>query len=277
MSEALVLVLTAVPISLGIALGYRLGLRRLALLGGPIAAAWGVGGYVVSAGLAGGWFQPFGLLTSIIAGIAASAAIWAAVTLLGGAIARRSRPAGSGLRRCRLDRAAGAAIGGAGGLFVGACVWLVLFLVEGLMVSPEPKEDAVGALGGTTWMRSLSRTANRGFVRHLPVVGSLGDELEATVIILNSDLHAQRELARKRGLDGLAELPSFKAIVENQRILDEIDSAGRGDLPALYRLQRNPLILAFFAEEKVQEAIAGLRPSVLAREIEAIEASGEGR
>jgi hypothetical protein len=56
--------------------------------------------------------------------------------------------------------------------------------------------------------------------------------------------------------------------------MQQLETFEPGDFATLYDLQKNPLILAFFAEERVQELITDLRPSVLAREIEEIAASG---
>lgn len=283
MNEVLVFLLTLIPVSIGGFLGYRHGFGRLAFLGGSVAVAWGVGLLVVTTGLTRGWFQPFGLLTPIALGGLGASAAWLAVRRLVAAVKRhRSRRDGAPGRPVmtgsRLHRLTGAALGGACGLFIGAGVWLLLFLVDGLAA---PGRSAAPAARSppreTTWTRSLFRTANRGFVRHLPLVGSLSDEVEAMVIIVNSDARVRAKLARRHGLERLAELPSFHAIIDDRGVLQEMDSVGQGDLSALYGLQRNPLIVAFFKEPAVQKTMADLRPSILAREIEAMEAVREGK
>lgn len=283
MNEVLVIVLTAIPVGAGGVLGYRLGLLRLVRAGTPIVGAWGLGWYVASTGLSQAWFRPFGLSTPIVVGTLASVALWLVLRKIVAIFSPQSaspdgrRPATP--RHGPLNGLCGATLGGVCGLLIAASVWLLLFLLEGLMAPPETMQAAAmqARSGKTTWARSLLRTANRGFVRHLPVIGSVGDEVEAVVILLNSDRRACEKLARKHDLARLVELPSFRAIAEDPLVLEELESVRNGDLSALYRLQKNPLILRFFEEKDVQKAIAGLSASSLARELEAIEAAEEIR
>ncbi len=283
MNEVLVIVLTSIPVCAGGVLGYRLGLLRLVRAGTPIVGAWGLGWYFASTGLSQAWFRPFGLSTPIVIGALASVAGWLVLRRLVAVLALKStgpegrRPATP--RHGPLNGFCGATLGGACGLLIAASAWLLLFLLEGLMAPPETMQAAAihAQARKTTWARSLLRTANRGFVRHLPVIGSLGDEVEAVVILLNSDRRACEKLASRHDLARLVELPSFRAIAEDPHVLEELESVRNGDLSALYRLQKNPLILRFFKEKEVQKAIAGLSASSLARELEAIEAAEEIR
>ena len=283
MSEALSLMLVIGSIAGAGALGYRMGFRRVARLGIPIVVAWGVAWSLASAGVSHGWFQPLGLLTPVALGLVGGAATWVAIRLVHRLLAKPVQEIRPYAARPRLDPILGATAGGAFGILLGASLGLLVMLGDGLMGTGAPAKRVVaaGALSSETsesdaaaWIRSLVRTANRGVVRHLPFVGSLSDEVEAVVIILNSDDQARETVARRRELDTLAELPTFRAIVEDRRIMQQLETFEPGDFATLYDLQKNPLILAFFAEERVQELITDLRLSVLAREIEEIAASG---
>lgn len=288
MNEVLVIILTAVPVCAGGVLGYRIGLLRLLRIGTPIIGAWALAWYVGSTGLNQGWFLPFGLSTPLLAAALACLAGWLVLGRIVALVtssrkpahpdARRPAtpyPAPRGSRRRSLNGLCGAVLGGSFGLLVAASVWLLLFLLAGLMAPAERTRVASlhAPSGKVTWARSLLRTANRGFVRHLPVLGSLGDELEGVVMLLNSEPRAREELAGRHGLVELAELPSFRAIVEDPVVLEEIEALRGGNIAALYRLQKSPLILRFFEEEDVQKAITGLSASSLARELEEIEAA----
>jgi hypothetical protein len=104
--------------------------------------------------------------------------------------------------------------------------------------------------------------------------GELGDEVEALVFVLNATPEAKQRLAFGRDWERIAALPSYRAIVENGEVLDEIERFRRGELSALYRMQKHPLILKFVAEPEVRKMLPKIRASTLARELERIERSG---
>ena len=117
----------------------------------------------------------------------------------------------------------------------------------------------------------LARTAHRGFVRHLPLLGPLSDEADALLFVLNSSPESQVELALSEQFRDVRDLPSLQIIYEDIGILDQLDSIGSGNLLHLFDLLRNPKIVAFFEEEAVHQLIDETRPSLIAEQLKRIE------
>ena len=253
MTPIFVALLTAIPVAACGYLGSRLGGRRLAafVLASVCGAALGF------AGLRFGWSWPFGLLTpAVIALLATGTASfvvvrWLAHTNSGG------------------ERLLGAGLGAVCGVVVAGSLWIVAALGEAAAAAPGPTQASAPASRG--WTHALIRTANRGFVRHLPVLGPLGDEVEATVAILNSSPEARRRLVQGRHWEGLTQLASYRDLANDAEVDRDLASVRRGNVLALYRLQRNPRVVAFMHEDEVRALLPELRPSALARELEALE------
>jgi hypothetical protein len=292
MNELIVLAVSAVPIGAGAVLGHRAGIRRtllwasvrlLPLVGGGLVAAW-----LFQAGI----FEPFGLLTPVVAGLLV-------FVLCRWSLPKVARTGGRASSRLAdhprpelgvAGRLAGAAVGGCSGACMAVSGWLLLILAEGLLLprgrapptrgsdtteageTPATREATPPSPSGAgELLHDLLRTANRGFVRHVPVVGPLGDEVEAVTHILNADVALRARLARDLRWERLADLPSYRDIARDRELQDDLRRLAHGNLWALYRLQRNPRVLAFWKEREVQEAILGLRPSDLARRLDALD------
>ncbi len=267
MIEALAWALTVIPVLAASFLGCRAGAWRLLALGGPIAVGWAAAIAAMLVGFWARWFQPFGFVTPAILGLVVAVAARQATRRKFASLSPQARAVG------RPARAVGALLGAGGGSVAVASLWLGVALASATLTPPGSSSSA--ALGpdaseGTSMFQALFQTANRGFIRHLPLVGSLGDEVEALTYILNTDPHIRAELAFEEGWENLAELPSLQVIVKNQETLDEIDRVGSGDMAALYRLQKNPLILDFLAEPDVQKLLLETRPTTVAKQLAAL-------
>lgn len=277
MIEALLVIISAIPISVGVLAGYRRGLRCLLTRVVARLPGWIAGGVVATILFEMGMFQPFGLFTPVAGGLV----VFLLVVWTAGRWQRRdSHKTEQELGRA--TRVAGSAAGAVFGALVAVLLWLCLLAVDGLTTRPGSSHDAMSAEPRVdNLFHSLVRTANRGVIRHIPVVGSVGDEVEALSAILNSDATVRRRLAQELRWEGLAELESFRAIQRDLRLQQDIDRVARGNLWALYRLQRHPKIITFWKEPRVQEIIVGLRPSDLARRIESLKTdpgqTGKGR
>jgi MFS family permease len=271
MMEFLAAFFTGLPVLVGAVLGARSGGRRLLAAGATLLAMWLAGIAAALAAVKGGWYEPAGLVTPVLIGLAAA--------VLARAVIRRAT-AGEGKPRAPsiAGRGAGALFGAASGFAVAVSVWLLLFLFCAVAAAPpaaDPQRsnrEPSGLARAGNVFQALVQTANRGFVRHLPVIGPLEEEVEALAYILRADPRVRAELARQARWDGLSELPSLQAIVDDRATMADIDRVGRGNLAALYRLQKNPLIIAFCREAPVQKLLRETRPTLLAKELAAIEA-----
>lgn len=273
MIDLAVLLLTSATVLLFALIGCRVGSQRLLSTAGSIALAWSVGIGVVWSAMKLGWYRPFGLLTPLVLGVSCA---WVLKRFIPRGMPRII-PAGWMRFLCRVDKSFGSLLGIACGVLFAASFWLIMLLGEGVFRSTARGTPAEASRGSTgRWIEALVKTANHGFVRHIPVVGPLGDEIEAVSFILTTDSGARAELASGPRFEGLENLASFQAIVKEQRIFDDIKRAGEGDLLALYRLQRHPLIIAFCEENEVQKLILETRPSLLAKELAVIQAARGG-
>lgn len=253
MTTAVVVLLSAIPVAALGFLGARWGGRRLgthliALTCGATFGYWGI---------RWGWSRPFGLLTPLIAALVTCALV--------ARLALRHSVAGAFVSAT--NRRVGAGLGAICGVTVAGTLWTAVALGEGIADAPRAPSAATES-SAQGWIHSLVRAAHHGFVRHLPLVGPLGDEVEATIAILNAPLEARRHLAEARQWRRLARLDSFRALLADREVVADLDELGRGNVLALYRLQRNPRIIAFMQEEQVRALLPDLRPTTLARELE---------
>ena len=266
MTEIFVAALTLFAISVCAFVGSRLGGRRFASSAGGFLLALVLGSAVVALAVHFAVYWPLGLLTPAVAGTICFFVGWFVLTRM---LARRLSVDREAPVEGR-NRVMGAVMGGASGVFVSGSLWVAAMLAEGVWTA-RPPEQQVAVEPSRGWTHALVKTANRGFVRHLPVIGELGDEVEATVFILNSSEDARRHIANSRDFQRLIELPSYKALSEDAEVARDMEAVREGSVMALYRLQRNPRVVAFIEEDEVKAMIAGLRPTALAKEIEKYE------
>ncbi|MEM7233588.1 MAG: hypothetical protein AAF517_15540, partial [Planctomycetota bacterium] len=247
------------------------------------------------------WFEPFGLVspmvfgatTFLLVGFALRKWIFRSTSHARSASDADPGAVSPGVALTPGGRILGGTLGAGGGVFVAGTLWLVANLVSALSISdPEitpsspasqtaasergsapEANSALDTASAAQWFRSLARTANRGFVRHLPGIGTAGDETEALISILNTNLRTRQRLAESEDWVEIGELESLQAITGDDDLLEDFLAIGRGELVALYRLQRNEKILTFFREEKVQKMIPKLKPSTILRTLEKLESS----
>ena len=265
---------TAVVIGAMSLLGARVGGRRIGSgVGGFVLAAL-LAAAVVSAGFRFGWHSPLGLLTPLLGGALAGMTGWVLFARGLARVLRADPDAAIG----KTDRRAGLAIGSVCGVLVAAVFWIVLTLAEGLWAGAQATAAcAACAVEGERepeargWAHALVRTANRGFVTHLPVLGPLGDEAEASIYVLNAPPELRRRVAEERDWESLTRLESYLALRDDPDVMRDMDALRDGQVFALLRLQKNPKIVRFLEEPEVQALLPELRPTVLAKEIESME------
>jgi len=285
--------LAIVPVLAGAVHGHRLGFEVILRGGTRGLLLWGVFALATASLYSLHVFTPLGLITPVVGGVVALALARYFLpgrgerALVGGQPPSfTSRAAGS-----VLGAAAGALVAGVGGLGLSfAAAYLSPVhpvatrgertsestsarsapLVPADTARPASQEDAppvaqaAGLAGEEGLAQAILRTVNHGLVRHVPVVGSLSDEAEALGKVLRSSTSERVELARELGWEPLGKLATFQAILDDGPLLEDVDRGAGGDLLALYRLQSNERIIAFWKEEAVQQAIRGLRPTRLA-------------
>jgi hypothetical protein len=245
--------LTALPVLAGALLGRRRGARGLLRLASGHLAAALAGALVATLGFALGWFRPFGLLTPM--------ALGALAVLLAQRIARRVRLPHRGDGDA--SSPAGALLGAVCGAAAAAAGWCALPLCT-LPFAPCGRDAAACASGPFPAVAALFEVAHRGFLRHLPVVGAVSDEIQALCTVLRASPEQQRSLAEARGWRQLVELPAMQDALGDDELLAEVARVRDGSLLALCRLQAHPRVLDLAGDPAVQELIAGLRPTALA-------------
>jgi hypothetical protein len=273
MEEVPIVLITLVPIALGSWWGWRRGLTGVLRRAAAIVLASGAGTAAAILLFRACIFEPLGISTPLAGGLV----VFAAAEILLYVLSRRRRRGEPTVRAPRF-RAAGSLAGALGGTYLAAISWIGLsFFAPPGSPSTGDRDPAGPAEGDGDLISALLRTAHEGFVRHVPVVGPFSDEMAALGLICRASREEHLLLSQDLGWDGLAELPTLRAIVEDPRLMADVDLGGGGDLRALYRLQKDPRIIAFFLEPEVQEVARRFRPVDLARRIEDIRAKEASR
>jgi len=277
MDALLVGLLTALPLVVGAYFGFHLGGLRLLVWGRKVFVTWICGIGIALCGIHFDWHRPFGLVTPVVLGLL--------TTLLVGWLLVRCRK--DPVRQIKLgffQRNLGMLLGAVLGFVMAVAGWQVALFVDRLShsraptvtptmvpraeleaaTSHEPKQ--LPSAKKTAWA-SLAEIAHRGFIQHLPVAGPLTNEMLAVATILKTPQPIRNDFAKYKEWDSLADLPSFQAIADDEKLFAEIDAAVEGNLAALYRLQKHPLIIEFYHEESLQAIISHLKASEIASEL----------
>ena len=265
--ELIALALSVIPVALCAVLGYRAGAGRILARGAPFLASYCAFVLALALAFRARWFEPLGLATPVLLGIGAAVLVrllWSGRRRAGAARETARSPLAA-------RKLAGALVGAVGGGTIAVVLWLLLLAALPFVAPRRPSSVETASPPERDLFRAIVETANRGFIRHVPVVGPLEEEVEALVSILETDPAVRAELVRRRDWSAIARLDSFQAIREDESIFEDIDGVRRGDLRALYRLQKNPRILAFISEDDVIRLVRGTRPSALVEELGAIE------
>ena len=253
-SWPLLVLLTAAPVVLGGLVGRRRGARRVVCSWVQHALAVAIAWPAAWAAFAWRWHAPFGLVTPLVLAAALGGA-----TLL--ALRRRGAEGPAAAIDAR-DRRLGALAGAGSGLAAAIGFWLVLPLCVARESPPATSAPTTGA-----WTR-IASMAHRGLLRHLPVIGSASDEVDALITVLNSSPAQRRRLAHEHGLEQLVREPSVMRALDDHDVRADLVRAQHGSLTALYRLQAHPRILAVAECDAVRRVVGELRPTALAASLE---------
>lgn len=139
------------------------------------------------------------------------------------------------------DRGVGAA---AGVLLALALVWLGC--VGWVMLSVSRGQGYPS--GSAAW---LARALNTAIVQWIPVMGTGSDAMMDMVEIASADEETRRQVLAQMELDDLRELPEMQAVLNDAATYEDVQQAGKGNLAALYRLQKNPLMQRLLETEEM--------------------------
>ncbi|MEM8944932.1 MAG: hypothetical protein AAGD11_07080 [Planctomycetota bacterium] len=260
MNALLVALLTVTPVLIGLLAGRRIGALRIgrwisrsifSLIGGVTATLLG---YQLE------WFRPLGLVTPILLGLL----VVSTVSVMTKRAMRWSAPLPSSSQRI-IGSLAGATIG----LAVAVAGWqTVLFATHRSAADQSPilQSNEPGQKVETSLHR-LATIAHAGFLQHVPVAGPLTDDLIAVGRIMDTPIEVRKQFAISRGWEELADLPSFRAIINDETLIAEIEAASSGSFVALYRLQRHPLVIEFSQEQELKDLASGIDVQHIAEEL----------
>ncbi len=145
-----------------------------------------------------------------------------------------------------VDRAAGALAGLVGSLLL---AWLGCVQFAILAAARDPgREDGPAIL--------FARAVNGAFIQRIPIVGSGGRTMMNLLEIATAEESVRRAAVVELGLDRLRELPEMQAILSDTATQADIEAAAKGNLSALWRLQRNAQILRLFDNEEMAAAVS---------------------
>lgn len=152
-------------------------------------------------------------------------------------------------------------IGGVIGFFMGIVItWLGLVYQT---VWSASRSGEVSALN-----QGMARTLNNGVVRWIPGIGAGSSAVMDLMDIATAEKDVQQRAIQDLELDKLTEIPAMQAILNDEDILDQIESIQRGNLLALWSLQKNKQILALFEDPQMREAMEGISLEDLAEAVE---------
>ena len=163
-------------------------------------------------------------------------------------------------RPVRWDRNVGVA---AGVLLALALVWLGC--VGWVMLSVSRGQGYPS--GSAAW---LARALNTVVVQWIPVVGAGSDAMMDMVEIAAADEETRRRVLAEMDLEDLRDLPEMQAVLNDTATYEDVQQAGKGNLAALYRMQRNPLMQQLLETEEMARL---LDRDTLAEMAEAIRAA----
>ena len=143
------------------------------------------------------------------------------------------------------DRIGGCALGCLLSLIV---VWLGCVYVTVWSSSQDSERDS----GSTA---RLARALDSAVLRWIPVVGSGSRSMTGLMEISTADEEVRRRALKDLDFDRLLDDPQVRAVLDDPETMQDIEAAGKGSIPALWRLQKSPKILQLVESERAREAI----------------------
>jgi len=160
------------------------------------------------------------------------------------------------------DRMIGTAVGVLMGLVV---TWLGL-VYQTVWVASHDGQPSSFNMG-------VADVLNGGVIRWIPGIGSGSDAVMNMVDIATAPEDVQREAARDLGLDKLNDLPEMQAVVEDPEIQAQIESIKRGNVLAIWSLQKDPRVLDLIKSPKIHEILKDISLDDISEAVQRVKAS----
>ncbi len=140
-------------------------------------------------------------------------------------------------------------IGGAiFGVFLAIVVtWLgaVFFWMNAISNQNDASQATIG----------LARSLNGGVVRWIPGIGAGSSTMTEMIEIASASDEARERAVEKLGIADLMEHPDVRNVVDDPEIQATIESVGKLNIAALWRLQSDDRIIALFDVPEIQDAV----------------------
>ncbi len=272
MNDLVFVIVIFLPILIGCWGGGRVGWRRLGVFLAPWTISLILSSLLVYLGFHNGWYWPWGLISPLVLGLLCHFVLTVTLFLI---VRNRLNPPSRSS-----PKTVSKFWGGTLGTLCGGCfslfLWLSLslFLITQEPSTPsEPRSIEEERSLVQQWGKEIVNTAHKGFIKHLPVLGPATEDINSIKILIEADNKHLEIVAEENGLDELSELPTFKALLKDESLMEDVKSVSEGSLKALYRLQKNELILEFVKEEKVKKLLKTVKPKDLADRIKELESN----
>ena len=118
----------------------------------------------------------------------------------------------------------------------------------------------------------MARALNGAVVRWIPGIGAGADSLTNAMDIAMADEEVRRRAVEDLDLANLRDVPEVTALLEDDATAADIDAAAQGSITALFRLQKNPLVIALFDSEQIQEVLKRLSLDDISEAVRKVEA-----
>lgn len=164
------------------------------------------------------------------------------------------------------DRVGGVALGG----FVGVvATWLGTVLLT-VMAAQNPGADPGIAA-------DVARGLNSGVVRWVPGIGAGSQATMALIEVATANDDVRNEAIDILGIRGLVDNDTLQRLANDPDTHADLEAASQMNFAALYRLQKNPLVLALADDKEFTDAMDRINPKTLLAAIDEAQRTIEER
>lgn len=140
-----------------------------------------------------------------------------------------------------------------GGSIIGVLVSVVVVWLGCVYATMWSAARQDGGGGGSA--ARLAHTIDSVALQWIPVVGSGSTTMMGLLEISTADEEVRRQALHELGFDRLFDVAQIRSVMEDAETRKDVEAAARGNVAALWRLQRNPKVLQLVDSEEVREAV----------------------